>query len=148
MKSLSTIALALAALPSAFAQSSAIASAASSLLASAASSAVASRASSIASAASSASASAASSASRASSSTSASGSAAPAVQTVAVGQSGLNFVPDSVTASVGSQIRFVFYPKNHSVAQSTFDNPCNPSQNALYSGFIPVSNGTAVSLFT
>ncbi|KAK3077185.1 hypothetical protein LTS18_010992 [Coniosporium uncinatum] len=58
---------------------------------------------------------------------------------------GLVFEPNSVTANVGDMVQFQFYPKNHSVAQSNFANPCMPIQmsdaaaaaNAFYSGFMP-----------
>ncbi|EJD46046.1 hypothetical protein AURDEDRAFT_113763 [Auricularia subglabra TFB-10046 SS5] len=43
---------------------------------------------------------------------------------VAVGEGGLKFVPESVTANVGDTIVFSFVGGNHSVTQSTFDVPC------------------------
>ena len=45
------------------------------------------------------------------------------VHSVAVGNGGLLFQPDSVTAKMGETIEFHFYPKNHSVAQSSFASP-------------------------
>ncbi|OAL56336.1 hypothetical protein IQ07DRAFT_496748 [Pyrenochaeta sp. DS3sAY3a] len=58
----------------------------------------------------------------------------------------LNFYPNSVQAAPGDLVQFQFHPKNHSVAQSTFDNPCIPIQNiqanktdAFYSGFMPTN---------
>ncbi|KAF2734067.1 hypothetical protein EJ04DRAFT_396162, partial [Polyplosphaeria fusca] len=65
---------------------------------------------------------------------------------VAVGKDGLRFTPDTVDAPVGAEISFQFFPKNHSVVQSNFENPCNPIENAIFSGFVPVQNGT--SFFT
>ncbi|KAF2264775.1 hypothetical protein CC78DRAFT_462955 [Lojkania enalia] len=70
---------------------------------------------------------------------SASGTAAPAVQTVTVGLGGLIFTPDTIHAKAGEKIAFEFYPKNHSVVQADFDNPCNPSDNAIFSGFFPTT---------
>jgi plastocyanin len=74
--------------------------------------------------------------------------AAPAVQTVSVGRDGLVFTPDTITAKVGERITFQFFPKNHSVVQADFNNPCNPSEGAIFSGFIPTANGPAPETFT
>ncbi|KAH8728053.1 Cupredoxin [Phaeosphaeriaceae sp. PMI808] len=56
----------------------------------------------------------------------------------------LAFYPASIQANPGDMVQFQFHPKNHSVAQSTFDNPCIPIQNiqpnktdAFFSGFMP-----------
>jgi plastocyanin len=69
-------------------------------------------------------------------------------QTVAVGKDGLKFTPDTIQANVGDQITFEFFPKNHSVVQADFDNPCNPSASGLFSGFIASSSGKADTTFT
>lgn len=66
------------------------------------------------------------------------------VQIIAAGEDGLVFTPNTLTAPVGSQVEFQFYPRNHSVASSTFDNPCQPD-GKIFSGYMPVSNGTGVS---
>lgn len=56
-------------------------------------------------------------------------------QTVMVGANGLVFSPDTVTASAGSVIEFVI-TSGHSVAESTFDNPCQAiGGTGIYSGF-------------
>lgn len=63
-----------------------------------------------------------------------------------VGQGSLNFGPKDVTAAKDDTITFTFYPRNHSVAQSSFDKPCAPIDNAVFSGFIPVEgSGPGVS---
>ncbi|KAK4954580.1 hypothetical protein LTR10_008013 [Elasticomyces elasticus] len=62
-------------------------------------------------------------------------------QVVAVGEDGLVFTPSSITAPVGSQVEYQFYPRNHSVVSSAFDNPCQPD-GKLFSGYMPVSAGT------
>ncbi|PSN75035.1 hypothetical protein BS50DRAFT_480015 [Corynespora cassiicola Philippines] len=56
----------------------------------------------------------------------------------------LVFTPANVKAAPGDLIQFQFHPKNHSVVQSTFDQPCVPIQNvmtnktdAFFSGFMP-----------
>ena len=69
--------------------------------------------------------------------------------TVAVGQNGLTFTPDTVQAKVGEDVVFQFFPKNHSVVQADFNNPCNPSEGGIFSGFnFNVSEGAAVSFPT
>lgn len=55
---------------------------------------------------------------------------------VTVGKGGgLNFDPDTLKADKGDTIEFSFYPRNHSVAESTFDKPCQPLDNGIFSGF-------------
>ena len=65
----------------------------------------------------------------------------PSVQTVAVGKDGFVFTPNTIVAKVGEEITFQFFPKNHSVVQADFNNPCNPAAAAdrIFSGFIPVA---------
>jgi len=61
-----------------------------------------------------------------------SGAMAANVIQVTVGKDSLlAFSPTSVTAAVGDTIQFTFYPKNHTVVQSTLKTPCAP----LASGF-------------
>ncbi|EPS42130.1 hypothetical protein H072_3964 [Dactylellina haptotyla CBS 200.50] len=52
----------------------------------------------------------------------------------------LVFTPEVVYQDIGQQVRFQFYPQNHSVAQSSFNNPCSPlggesSAAGFFSGF-------------
>jgi len=66
----------------------------------------------------------------------------------------LVFEPETINAKVGEMVQFQFYPKNHSVAQSSFDNPCAPisegpsssgnSSAGFYSGFMPVEASAPV----
>ncbi|KAI9052204.1 hypothetical protein LZ554_003563 [Drepanopeziza brunnea f. sp. 'monogermtubi'] len=57
----------------------------------------------------------------------------------------LIYSPDNIKAAVGDMVQFQFAPNNHSVTQSTFDQPCQPIAPAgsngagIYSGFMPVS---------
>ncbi|KAF2197719.1 hypothetical protein GQ43DRAFT_340036, partial [Delitschia confertaspora ATCC 74209] len=58
----------------------------------------------------------------------------------------LIFSPSNVQAEIGDLIQFQFNAKNHSVVQSTFDQPCRPIQDvmpnktdAFYSGFMPTN---------
>jgi len=68
---------------------------------------------------------------------------------VQVGNGGLTFNPSSVTANVGDTISFVFYPKNHTVTQSSFAAPCQPLASGIDSGFQPVAaNATSVPSFS
>lgn len=55
----------------------------------------------------------------------------------------LAYTPDNVVAAVGDFVQFQFAPANHTVTQSTFDNPCQPialhsNVTGIYSGFMPV----------
>lgn len=56
----------------------------------------------------------------------------------------LTFMPNTMTAVAGDMIQFQFAPKNHSVVQSTFDQPCQPSRlhsniTGVFSGYMPVA---------
>lgn len=69
--------------------------------------------------------------------------AAPAVfaqttHNVVVGASGLTFTPNQVTAAVGDVVTFEFHPKNHTLTQSTFANPCSAMAGGVDSGYMPV----------
>lgn len=62
------------------------------------------------------------------------------------------FVPNTVTAAVGDIIQFQFSNGNHTVTQSTDNNPCQPLQlndpTAIHSGHIPFVDGqTTVGTF-
>ncbi|GKT47224.1 extracellular serine-rich protein [Colletotrichum spaethianum] len=74
------------------------------------------------------------------------------VQVVSVASTNntLKFFPDKINAPVGSMVQFQFRGGNHSVVQSTFDNPCipissvNTSAKGLYSGYQPVAASAAM----
>ena len=57
----------------------------------------------------------------------------------------LTFEPNNLTAPVGSVVQFQFYPKNHSVVQAAFSNPCEPINNVMsnvtgfFSGYMPTT---------
>ena len=59
----------------------------------------------------------------------------------------LTYSPNSLKAPVGSLVQFQFYPKNHSVVQAAFSNPCEPINNVMSnvtgfkSGFMPTKAG-------
>lgn len=63
--------------------------------------------------------------------------ASGAVHTVQVGQGGLVYVPNTVIANPGDQVVFMFNPKNHTVTQSTFADPCHKMVGGFASGFMP-----------
>ncbi|KAI1345044.1 hypothetical protein F5Y15DRAFT_15566 [Xylariaceae sp. FL0016] len=57
---------------------------------------------------------------------------------VTVGKgSQLKFEPETVAAQPGDTITYSFFAKNHAVAQSTFDSPCQLQENGIFSGFTP-----------
>ncbi|THH05834.1 hypothetical protein EW145_g4509 [Phellinidium pouzarii] len=60
------------------------------------------------------------------------------------------FTPNNVTASEGDVIMFTFSgaPGNHSVTQSTFSDPCNPSGDGFDSGNILIPMGTTTGFPT
>jgi plastocyanin len=61
---------------------------------------------------------------------------------------GLVFVPETLTAAQGDMVTFRFWPKNHSVAQSTFAQPCSPMNNGIWSGFVPTTDTEKVANWT
>jgi len=76
-------------------------------------------------------------------------SSSSSVQTVAVGQSGLSFSPNSLTVVPGNKVVFQFYPGGHSVTQGDASNPCQPSNaTGFFSGTINSSSGPASDAFT
>ncbi|RMZ67909.1 extracellular serine-rich [Pyrenophora seminiperda CCB06] len=52
----------------------------------------------------------------------------------------LIFKPDTVQAAQGDTVVFHFWPKNHSIAQSTFAKPCEPMADGMWSGFVPTTD--------
>ncbi|KAF2455018.1 Cupredoxin [Lineolata rhizophorae] len=69
-------------------------------------------------------------------------------QIIKVGQDGLTFEPDTLTVEEGDMVEFHFWPMNHSVSMSTFDEPCVPaSDDAFWSGFMPVEEGMGDDIF-
>ncbi len=61
----------------------------------------------------------------------------------------LRFLPERLTAPVGSMVQFQFRGGNHTVTQSNFDNQCEPISSVnssllgVYSGFQPVAASAA-----
>ncbi|KAH8811192.1 plastocyanin-like domain-containing protein [Xylogone sp. PMI_703] len=67
---------------------------------------------------------------------------------VVAGRAGPHFDPDNIFAEIGDVVEWHFLPKNHSVAQSYFTDPCAPkSETSFFSGFHPVAEGRAPDVF-
>jgi len=65
--------------------------------------------------------------------------AAATIHDVQVGADGqLAFSPEAISAQPGDQVVFNFNPKNHTVTQSSFANPCALKPGGFDSGFEPV----------
>ncbi|KAF6828254.1 extracellular serine-rich protein [Colletotrichum plurivorum] len=88
----------------------------------------------------------------AASSSASSGASIAGVHVVKVGDGGLTFSPNDIKAAVGDVVEFHFYPRAHSVAQSSFDKPCEPLSNGTTTGFfsgpVAVSSGVGAEVFT
>ncbi|KAG9019977.1 hypothetical protein FS837_008717 [Tulasnella sp. UAMH 9824] len=54
------------------------------------------------------------------------------------GAAGLVYTPNQVHAEPGDKVKFHFQFKNHTVTQSSFDEPCEPLKGGFDSGFMPV----------
>jgi plastocyanin len=60
----------------------------------------------------------------------------------------LAFTPNSIKASVGDVVEFTFFPKNHTVAQSSFGSPCSPLAGGFFSGYVPSAAGASNKTFS
>ncbi|KAJ7706042.1 hypothetical protein B0H17DRAFT_1035391 [Mycena rosella] len=56
----------------------------------------------------------------------------------------LEYSPEALSAAPGDQVVFHFNPKNHTVSQSAFANPCGPKDGGFHSGFMPVAANSSV----
>jgi plastocyanin len=51
----------------------------------------------------------------------------PVDHKITVGANGqLAYNPPNITAAIGDTVTFEFHPKNHTVTQSSFNDPCRP----------------------
>jgi plastocyanin len=66
---------------------------------------------------------------------------------VVVGNNSIEFFPNTLSAKTGDTVTFRFWPKNHSIVQSTFASPCKPLDGGIWSGFIPSSTGASQDTF-
>ncbi|KLU91589.1 hypothetical protein MAPG_10107 [Magnaporthiopsis poae ATCC 64411] len=69
---------------------------------------------------------------------------------VIVGKNGTTFQPNNIKAAVGDAVQFQFMGGNHTVTQSTFDNPCTPINDfvknvtGVHSGYVPFAASAAM----
>jgi plastocyanin len=56
----------------------------------------------------------------------------------------LTYSPEALSAAPGDQVVFHFNPKNHTVSQSAFNNPCGLKDGGFHSGFMPVAANSSV----
>lgn len=61
----------------------------------------------------------------------------PVTHLVEVGKDGLTYSPPFITADPGDEVQFNFFAKNHTVVQSSFQDPCTPLENGIFAGFQP-----------
>jgi plastocyanin len=61
---------------------------------------------------------------------------APVTHFIEVGKDGLVYTPAFINASIGDEVTFRFWAKNHTLVQSTFADPCTPSGD-IFAGFHP-----------
>ncbi|KAJ7716236.1 hypothetical protein DFH07DRAFT_947646 [Mycena maculata] len=82
--------------------------------------------------------------------------ASPVNHMILVGADGLTYTPSNISAAIGDTVTFEFHPKNHTVTQSSFPEPCKAlaetsttGQVGFKSGFMPVAeNATSFPTFT
>jgi plastocyanin len=55
----------------------------------------------------------------------------------------LGYFPEAIVAAQGDVVKFVFKQKNHTVTQSTFDEPCKKMEGGMDSNFIANPEGKA-----
>jgi plastocyanin len=68
---------------------------------------------------------------------------------IRVGNGSNTFNPPQVNATTGDTLQFIFYPKNHTVTQSTFKVPCQPMAGGADSNYQPVpANATSSPSWT
>jgi len=73
------------------------------------------------------------------------------VHDVMVGAGGqLQYGPEAISADPGDHVVFHFYPKNHTVTQSSFTNPCGKAEGGFTSGFqvVPANQTDNLPTFT
>ncbi|KAJ6458693.1 hypothetical protein DFH09DRAFT_960924 [Mycena vulgaris] len=66
---------------------------------------------------------------------------APVDHKVLVGADGLNYTPSNISAAIGDTVTFEFHPKNHTVTQSSFLQPCKPLAETSTTGQVGFKSG-------
>lgn len=71
---------------------------------------------------------------------------------VTVAQNGsLTYSPEKLTAQPGEYVQFQFHAGNHTVTQSTFDQPCQPismhtNVTGFHSGYLPAAASASMGM--
>lgn len=71
------------------------------------------------------------------------------VVTVSTSNNSLVYSPNNIKAAVGDMVQFQFVAGNHTVTQSTFDQPCRPINSVMsnitgfHSGYMPAAASVA-----
>lgn len=74
------------------------------------------------------------------------------VVTVSSANNSLIYSPDNIKAAAGDMVQFQFVAGNHTVTQSTFDQPCKPINSIMsnvtgfHSGYMPVAASQATGM--
>jgi hypothetical protein len=63
--------------------------------------------------------------------------ATPVTHVVDVGKNGLTYTPPFITTNPGDLVEMRFFAKNHTLVQSSFQDPCTPLVNGIFAGFHP-----------
>ncbi|KAJ7885757.1 hypothetical protein B0H14DRAFT_3082258 [Mycena olivaceomarginata] len=66
---------------------------------------------------------------------------APVNHIIQVGIDGLNYTQPNITAAIGDTVTFEFHPKNHTVTQSSFLEPCKPLAETSITGQVGFKSG-------
>ena len=61
----------------------------------------------------------------------------PVTHVVEVGKDGLTYTPPFITANPGDEVQLLFFAKNHTLVQASFQDPCTPLVNGIFAGFQP-----------
>ncbi|KAJ7447852.1 hypothetical protein B0H11DRAFT_2248028 [Mycena galericulata] len=67
--------------------------------------------------------------------------ASPVDHKILVGADGLTYTPSNISASIGDTVTFEFHPKNHTVTQSSFLQPCQALEETSTTGQVGFKSG-------
>ncbi|KAK7062131.1 Cupredoxin [Favolaschia claudopus] len=65
----------------------------------------------------------------------------PVNHVIKVGADGLNYTPSNISAAIGDTVTFEFHPKNHTVTQSSFLQPCKALAETSTTGQVGFKSG-------
>jgi plastocyanin len=66
---------------------------------------------------------------------------------IRVGADGLTYTPSNISAALGDTVTFEFHPKNHTVTQSSFLQPCKALGDTSTTGQVGFKSGLYVVSF-